>query len=130
MQDVTKIDPNEEARFEFLYRAECERKENLLTEFEKLEIKERRKKNLGKESGKKKYERLFKGFLFIEKTSGEHIHLIDQNAKKFGSLHVNAAIVRLLRKSDVLEGLFGFRKNHWRVQFLISITNSTEDFLE
>lgn len=124
-----QIDPVLEAQFFVLYEAECKRKEKLLDEFEKLERTEKRRKKPNNVVFQKKYERVTRGLYFVEKITGDHIHLVRENGKKLGVLHVTQEISQLLRLNDGLEGTFGFRDGYWRIQFLFCLQNSTQDFM-
>ncbi|MEZ0391245.1 MAG: hypothetical protein ACAH59_03455 [Pseudobdellovibrionaceae bacterium] len=118
-----------EDQFFALYAAECQRKERLLDEFEKLERIERRRKKPNNDLFKRKYERVVQGLFFVEQTSGDFIHLVDEDGKELGQLHVNREISQLLQVNDGLEGTFGFRDRYWRIQFLFSILSSADDLM-
>jgi hypothetical protein len=121
--------PQEEAHFVFHFEVECERKEKLMTAFEEMERRERKRKKPNLTIFQKKYERVRKGLFFVEKINGDFIHLVDGNDKKLGMLHVTPEINKLIKVNDGLEGAFGFRDSCWRVQFLFSIESSTSDFM-
>jgi|GEM_PF-2194816 hypothetical protein len=129
MKNNFQTNPVNQAQFDLLLDAEIKRKEKLMAEFEKLELTERKRKKTNKPILQKKYERVTKGYFFIEKITGDHVHLIGENEKKLGILHVTPEISKLLRVSDELEGTFGFRNGYWRIHFLFCIANSTDDFM-
>ena len=118
-----QFDPDLEAQFVVAFEAECERKQKLLDEFEKLEQKEKRRKKQKNVVFQRKYERVTRGCYFVEKKTGDHMHLVGESGKMLGMLQVSSEISQLLRINDGLEGTFGFRNGYWRVQFLFSIEN-------
>ena len=124
-----QFDPALDAQFSVLFEAECKRKEKLLLEFEKLERKEKRWKKPNNVIFQRKYERVTRGLYLVEKKSGDFIYLVGENGKKLGVLHVPPEISKLLQVNDGLEGMFGFRNGYWRIKFLFSIANSTQDFI-
>lgn len=130
MKNQFQANSVDESRFLILYEAECKRKEKLLDEFEKLERTERKRKKPSRETFQKKYERVTKGYFFVEKIAGDFVLLVDENDKELGKLHVTPEISKLLKVNDELEGTFGFRDGYWRIQFLFYVSSSTDDFMQ
>lgn len=124
------MDPVKEAEFFAKYEAECQRKEKLMDEFEKLEKQERKRKKPNDGVFRKKYERLTKGLFYVEKIVGDHLHLVDEEGKKLGVLHANSEVSQLIKINDGLEGTFGFRDGFWRAQFIFCIVTSMRDIDE
>lgn len=116
-----------ENQLNMFFQAECRRKESLLKEFEKIATVERRRKNFKRLLFQKKYERVTKGLFFVHKKTGDHVHLLDIDGEKFGVLQVTPEVSQFLHINDGLEGVFGFRNGYWRVQFLNSLSSSTND---
>ncbi len=129
MQDYIQISSLEEAQFNIHFEAECKRKEKLMAAFEKMEKREKRRKNPNNIIFKRKYERVTKGYFVVEQKKGDFLHLVDENGKKLGALQATSEVTELARINDGLEGVFGFRDGYWRVQFLFCIASSTDDFM-
>jgi hypothetical protein len=132
MKEDQGLSPNSnfsEAQMNFFFEAECARKEELMQKFEELERKERRRKKINRADFVRKYERVTKGLFSVQRIGGDFVHLIDENQKKLGVLHVTPEVSKLLQVNDCLYGTFGFRDGYWRVQFLFGISSSAEDFV-
>lgn len=129
MKKQHQVSTIDEAKFAALFREECRRKESLLDEAEKMEKRERLRKNV-RTGFQRKYERVRKGLFFVDKKAGDFVHLSTERGEEFGVLHVSPEVSHLLRLRDGLEGVFGFRDGYWRVQFLFCVESSAENFID
>jgi hypothetical protein len=127
-EDKVILQEDDYEEFVELFEAEGFRKEELLKEFEKLELKELRSKKL--EFKDRKYDRMFRGAVIVSKIYPAETWLTKSNGKLLGKMLINPEIAEHLKLNDQLELTVGLRGGYWRIVFLAAIGSHLPEVTE
>lgn len=110
--------------------AQCERKSKLLDLFFEVQEKERLDMVESRRKSKlAKYDKMFRGLVFVNKTSPHKVRLQRENGRLLKAFPLQKEIVELLTSDDHLMMVAGRRLGLWRVIHLegIGTTVTAED---